>query len=171
MPRDKCPIEAEISSILKDAGERTRVDIAMAYLTRPRIRKLILKLKEKRCRVRILLSDEYQNRKTTVPMLTGGKVPLKVIENEHYNKEIYWLGGEKQCRDNWRGRMHHKFVLIEHDQNQIVWTGSYNLTHPGLRYNDETVLRINDAGTYRRYKHQFEVLFKNDRALKKRITL
>jgi phosphatidylserine/phosphatidylglycerophosphate/cardiolipin synthase-like enzyme len=42
----------------------------------------------------------------------------------------------------------------------MVWVGSYNFTHPGLRLNDETVLRINDPGVYDAYKMNFESLWR-----------
>jgi phosphatidylserine/phosphatidylglycerophosphate/cardiolipin synthase-like enzyme len=167
MPRNKCPIETEFSEILKNAGQRTKIDIAMTYLTRPKIRSLILKLKQKKCKIRILLSEEFQNKKNTIPIFENSKIPLKIIANKCYNNEAYLLNDKIKSRDNWCGRMHHKFVLIEHDQNQIVWTGSYNLTHPGLRYNDETVLRINDPQVYRKYKHHFNILFKTNKSLKR----
>jgi len=171
MPRDSCPVEKELHRIYeKTDGERTRIDVAMAYFTRRRVREFLLKFKEGGSKVRVLLSDEWQNVKNTVPFLRENKIPFAIVRNEHYNKEVYMLNDEIQVRDNWRGRMHHKFLLIKTDEHRIVWTGSYNYTHPGLRHNDETVLRINNPTVYYQYRHQFELLYKAEKRLHKRVT-
>jgi phosphatidylserine/phosphatidylglycerophosphate/cardiolipin synthase-like enzyme len=131
----------------------------MAYLTRYGFKKLLRRL-NKRHRVRILISEEDQNDSTLSYFVERWNVPAKIIENRKYNQEIYVdENGDERIRDNWQARMHHKFVLIKEIKKRIVWTGSYNITYPGLNLNDEAILRIEDPYVYKSYLKTFNMLW------------
>lgn len=165
-PRKSCPILNDLKKI--QINSRTKIDIAMAYLTQSSFRKELVKLKKNGCKIRVLLSEEYQNERSTVDFLKTNKIPVRIISNHRYNqKAMKDEKGKERISDNWKARMHHKFILIENDRTKITWTGSYNLTVPGLRLNDETVLKIYDDQVFRRYKKMFNMLWKKEGVLKK----
>jgi len=159
-PRKTCPIEFELRKILNYApSSRVKIDVAMAYLTRSNFADVLSKLKRNGCRVRILLSEEVQNENAR-EFLRKYKLKYRILKNHMYNYETYTdENGKKRIQDNWKARMHHKFVLIENDRRYIVWTGSYNLTFPGLKLNDESVLRVCDKSVFRRYRKMFNLLW------------
>lgn len=157
-PRYECPIEKELERVL-ERDENAQIDVCMAYLTRYGFKKLLRRL-NKRHRVRILISEEDQNDSTLSYFVERWNVPAKIIENRKYNQEIYVdENGDERIRDNWQARMHHKFVLIKEIKKRIVWTGSYNITYPGLNLNDEAILRIEDPYVYKSYLKTFNMLW------------
>jgi HKD family nuclease len=165
-PRKSCPILNVLKKI--KINSRVKIDIAMAYLTQPSFRKELVKLKKQGSKIRVLLSEEYQNERSTVDFLKKNKIPVRVISNHGYNQKIMKdEKGKKRIADNWKARMHHKFILIENEHSKTTWTGSYNLTIPGLKLNDETVLKIYDDQVFRRYKKMFNMLWKKEGVLKK----
>lgn len=166
-PRKSCPILNCLNKILQNKiNSRVKIDVAMAYLTQYKFRNVILKLKKQDCKIRILLSEEYQNKISTIDFLETNKIPFKIISNHRYNQKIMIdENGDRRIADNWRARMHHKFILIEDDHSKITWTGSYNLTIPGLNLNDETVLKIYDINVFRRYKKMFNMLWEPKRKI------
>lgn len=64
--------------------------------------------------------------------------------------------------------VHSKNMLIDADfetddgieRRREVWTGSQNLSRPGLRRNDETVLRIVDEYVYQQFRHDWERVYR-----------
>lgn len=61
--------------------------------------------------------------------------------------------------------LHSKYLLIDADDyyngspNRLVFTGSHNLTGPALHYNDEVMLRVNDAKVYADYVDDFTAMW------------
>ena len=164
-PRNDCPIEEELSNLLT-VDYKCQIDICMAYLTRLRTRSILKKL-SKLHKIRIILSEEDQNQ-TTIDSFKDCNISLKIIKNKRYNTEVGLdENGERRILDNWKARMHHKFLLINGDKHKIVWTGSYNLTYPGLKLNDETVLRIKDSQVHRAYTKIFNMLWTPVKSMKK----
>jgi phosphatidylserine/phosphatidylglycerophosphate/cardiolipin synthase-like enzyme len=162
-PRKKCPIEAMLRDLAKTATSKTKVNIAMSFLTRIAYPAIFKELLKRGCQFKLILSEEYQNTRN-LERYKKLKVPYSILRNAHLNEEWFWDDDlSKKKRDNWRRRMHHKYVLIEHQGQKTVWTGSYNLTHPGLRLNDETVLRIEDPNVYDAYMQNFKGLLRRPR--------
>lgn len=163
-PRKTCPIEQELK-ILLDQDDRAKIDITMAYLTRKKFVGLLTQLKLLRKKIRIILSEEEQN-VGTVKSLKKAGIKVKIIKNKKYNSKNYIMeGGVKITKDNWQARMHHKFVLIMNEDKKITWTGSYNITYPGVRLNDESVVRLTDPQIYRQYMKIFNRLWKDKKKI------
>lgn len=164
-PRKDCPIEAELRRLL-EVDYRCKIDVCVAYLTRSRLRSLLKKLSNQH-KIRVILSEEDQN-EYTIGSFQTANIPTKIVWNKKYNKEPEEdENGQKRIFDNWRARMHHKFLLINDDNRKIVWTGSYNFTHPGLKLNDEAILRIEDKQVYRTYRKIFNMLWTPVSSMKK----
>jgi phosphatidylserine/phosphatidylglycerophosphate/cardiolipin synthase-like enzyme len=161
-PRKKCPVETMLKELAKqDSLKGTKIDIAMSFLTRTPFPKIFSNLKRAGCELRVIMSEEHQNR-NSIDKFKKKHIDYQIIWNKRYNEPDYFdkVAKKKIMPDNWRRRMHHKYILIDHRGQKMVWVGSYNFTHPGLRLNDETVLRINDPGVYDAYKMNFESLWR-----------
>jgi HKD family nuclease len=162
-PRSNCPVAAELKAMIPDAKD-IEIYVAMGYFTRGGMLGLLRKHKEGGAKIKLVLGDELQNYKTE-EILKNDDFDFHVIKNQDYNsKRSYkvpcWEEGKfiDVPWDNWNGRMHHKYLLIKHKNRKITWTGSYNYTYPGLKLNDETVLRLEDENVFDQYKKEFDWL-------------
>jgi len=88
------------------------------------------------------------------------RVKIKlVIDQDYYHHRIIDKmkrdGIEVRCdfRENF---MHNKFAIID---NQIVWTGSYNLTFNGAWRNNNNALKITSTSLAKIYEKEFQEMF------------
>jgi len=62
--------------------------------------------------------------------------------------------------ENFPGRLHHKFMVIDVDgTNPVVVTGSYNWTNAGTKKNDENTLVIHDRQIAQRYYDRWRYIW------------
>tara|TARA_Y100000034_G_scaffold135249_2_gene206404 strand:- start:387 stop:1364 length:978 start_codon:yes stop_codon:yes gene_type:complete len=142
-PRHGCPIERELNEVIKTADANTHVEVCMSFFSRHRVHRQMTKLKAKGANVRIIMSDERVNEAAAeLFSKSESQVPFTIIRN-----------------DDWKNRMHHKFVLIEHQGKRAAWIGSYNITRPGLRLNDEIAVRVEDDAVHKAFKTEFSVMW------------
>ena len=72
----------------------------------------------------------------------------------------------RQYDDKGGNHVHSKYLLIDSEYQdgstakarKLVWTGSHNYTEPALRFNDETLLRVDDADVFEAYQKNFTTL-------------
>jgi len=140
-PRKKCPLEQELE-LYRGKCCGLKIDLAMCFFSRGGIAKIMEALKGEGAKIRVIFSKEYENR-IVLRRLRSAGIAYKVIDNK-----------------GWKGRMHHKFATIQGEES-VVWTGSYNLTNPGLKLNDETLLKISDKSLFQQYSTEFSKMWKN----------
>ena len=84
-----------------------------------------------------------------------------VTERDNFDDpEILKLlkSGIKVVTDNKNGLMHNKFAVID---NNIIWTGSYNLTVNGSGKNNNNAIMIYSKELAKIYLNEFNEMFKN----------
>ncbi len=140
-PRRTCPLRQEMKRWAEEADNDTTIHVAMSFFTQKSLANLLGKIHDKSARMRILLGNEPANVLTT-SRLHSYNIPTMTIKN-----------------DDWKGRMHHKFVLYEKGDKTITWMGSYNFTHAALSKNDETIVRTEDKVVHKKYKDQFNKIW------------
>ena len=130
--------DAIVSQISK--AQRT-IDIAMYYLTSREIAQELVKAKERKVTVRIVL-DQGQ-------------------ETQNYSKSRYLIkrGFEVKYHIG-SGIMHNKFALID---GKVLLTGSFNWTPTANEKNEENLLIITDKDLIKKYEERFEYLWKSSR--------
>ncbi len=117
------------------------VDIAMYFLTSREIAQELVKAKERKVTVRIVL-DQGQ-------------------ETQNYSKSRYLIkrGFEVKYHIG-PGIMHNKFALID---GKVLLTGSFNWTPTANEKNEENLLIITDKDLIKKYEERFEYLWKSSR--------
>jgi len=70
----------------------------------------------------------------------------------------------KGCKDT-PGCMHNKFVIFGNNEQQTVWTGSFNFTPSAAQHNYENVVIIRDTSVAKQFGDQFEKIKKESHAL------
>ncbi len=75
----------------------------------------------------------------------------------------------KYTGGDYKYKLHHKFTLIDtfwdgtDDVHEFVFTGSHNLTPDALRVNDETMMRVENAWAFDRYREHYDALWDTNR--------
>lgn len=136
-PRGGCQ-----NAVISEIGKaRESIDIAMYYLTSREISQEILRAKDRKVRIRIVL-DKSQ-------------------ETQKYSKSRYLIkNGIEVLYYTGSGLMHNKFAIID---GQVLITGSFNWTASAEDRNEENLLVITDRDIIERYEKRFEYLFKKGR--------
>ncbi|HCE16700.1 MAG TPA: DUF1669 domain-containing protein [Anaerolinea thermolimosa] len=124
--------EALLDSI---ASARVRIDVAMYNFSWLEAANALLAAAERGVAVRMVIdSDALDNR--AVQRLQQGKIPL--------------IGDRRE------GLMHNKFILID---DEILWSGSLNLTPASLDQDHNVFLRIRSGKLVALYRAEFEEMF------------
>jgi phosphatidylserine/phosphatidylglycerophosphate/cardiolipin synthase-like enzyme len=133
-------------------GGKTVIRVAMYFFTRTAIASKLWDLDNQGCQVQILYTLLGDGVKTqlTKPGGAGGAPELR-NSNAHYNDP----DGNRQSM-----YLHSKYLLIEGNyfnvpDDKVVFTGSPNYTIDGLRYNDEALLKIENAQVHDQYRQNF----------------
>ncbi|MFG3497832.1 phospholipase D-like domain-containing protein [Streptomyces sp. NPDC047928] len=123
----------------------TRVRMAASLFTRDEVAAKLVALKNAGCSVTLAHDGASGSTSAAVENVLYGKLTKRV-----------------QCAENRDGGLpkvglHSKYLLVEGTYNgtpgrKLVFTGSHNYTYPALRANDETLLRIEHAGLYDRFR-------------------
>ncbi|MYS08311.1 hypothetical protein GTW71_18140 [Streptomyces sp. SID6041] len=138
------------------ADGRTRIRIAQGHTTRPDVAKKLWELANAGCDIEIVYrsldnwttDDKPMGQVAnwlTRPVTGKGRITLHQLDNDK-------RGGSDS---------HTKYLLIEGTYNggpnkKIVFTGSHTYTTTALRYNDETLLKYEDATVFDAYVGNFE---------------
>jgi len=126
--------EAVIREISK---AQKSIDIAMYSFTSREIVQELVKAKEKKVKIRIVL-DKGQ-------------------KTEEYSKSRYLISKGADVRFHLgTGLMHNKFALID---GRVVLTGSFNWTAAADQKNAENLLILTENGIAKKYVNQFERLW------------
>ena len=135
---------------------RTRIRIAQGHITRTDVAKKLWELANAGCQIEIVYRS-LDNWSTddkpmgqvanwlTKPVTGKGRITLHQLDNDR-------RGGSDS---------HTKYLLIEGTyyggaNKKIVFTGSHTYTQTALRYNDETLLKYEDAAVFDAYVQNFE---------------
>ena len=126
---------AVISEISK---AQKSIDIAMYSFTSREIAQELVKAKDRKVKIRIVL-DKGQ-------------------KTEEYSKSRYLIekGFEVKYHSG-DGLMHNKFAVID---GRVLLTGSFNWTASAEQRNEENLLIITDNGVIKKYAERFERLWK-----------
>ena len=130
------------NAVIAEIGKAQKtIDIAMYFLTSREIAQELIKAKDRKVIVRIVL-DKSQ-------------------ETQNYSKSRYLIkrGFEVKYHTG-PGLMHNKFAVID---NNVLITGSFNWTSTADQKNEENLLIITDKDLIRKYTDRFEYLWKMGR--------
>lgn len=126
---------AEISKAQKT------IDIAMYYLTSREIAQELLKARDRKIDIRIVL-DQSQ-------------------ENQTYSKSRYLIKNGIEVRYCvCSGLMHNKFAVID---GKVLITGSFNWTATADQQNEENMLIMTDKELIKKYVERYEYLWQKSR--------
>ena len=131
-------IEQKILDALSEAN--ATIDVSVAWFTNETLRDKLLEMKNKDCKVRVMIDANYTN--------TKHGVDLSPFEHKAIKAERY-------------GIMHRKFCVID---NNVLIHGSYNWTTNAETRNDEEIsVDRNDVKKASLYTKEFNRLWdKND---------
>lgn len=133
-PQDRA-IDTAVRPLLQ--GARTRIDVAVFFLTHKQITADLVAAHQRGVAVRVLLdATAARNGYTKHEILRAAGIPVKV--------------------EAWGGKMHAKSAVIDED---IVIAGSMNWTSAGTYDNDENTLVIRSVAHARRYTTWFDDLW------------
>lgn len=120
-------------------GPGATIRVAMAFFTDARLEvaEKLASLREAGCDVAAIVVDD-----ATYP----GDQVLATLKGAGVDVTLYPEGPSDEG-------LHSKYLLIAAryagvDGQRLLWTGSHNYTGPALRENDETLLKIDDAGLF-----------------------
>ncbi len=116
-------------------GARKSVDVAAYDFDLERVIDALVRAHRRDVRVRLVTDTDYAHRSGPVRLQEEG-IPVVFDAQEPF--------------------MHHKFVVID---EQIVWTGSWNLTVPGTYRNNNNVVVLRSESLARNYTVEFEEMF------------
>ncbi|MEU7117153.1 phospholipase D-like domain-containing protein [Streptomyces zaomyceticus] len=138
------------------ADGRTRIRIAQGHITRTEVARKLWELAEAGCDIEIVYrsldnwtADDQPLGQVanwlTRPVTGKGRITLHQLDNDK-------RGGSDS---------HTKYLLVEGTyyggvNKKIVFTGSHTYTTTALRYNDETLLKYEDATVFDAYVQNFE---------------
>lgn len=130
--------DAVITEISK--AQKT-IDIAMYYLTSREIAQELVKAKDRKVSIRIVL-DQSQ-------------------ETQAYSKSRYLIKNGIEVRYCvCSGLMHNKFAVID---GKVLITGSFNWTATADQQNEENLLVMTDKELIKKYADRFEYLWQKSR--------
>jgi phosphatidylserine/phosphatidylglycerophosphate/cardiolipin synthase-like enzyme len=130
------------NTVIAEIGKAQKtIDIAMYYLTSREIAQELVKAKDRKVAVQIVL-DKSQ-------------------ETQNYSKSRYLIkrGFEVKYHTG-PGLMHNKFAIID---GKVLITGSFNWTPTADQKNEENLLIMTDKDLIKKYADRFEYLWKMSR--------
>lgn len=101
-------------------------------------------------------------------LVASKKIPVRIVVDKRQSREPHSLvstlleAGAKVKYGYQRGIMHHKFILVD---EKALQTGSFNYTLNAAFKNQENQVYIEDPSVVKRFKNQFEKMWKEGRAL------
>lgn len=129
-------IKNEISKLLHDAT--LSVDLCIFTITDDELARQIIACHKRGVKVRIITDDEKTTAKgSEIFKFEKAGIPIKT-DHSHYH-------------------MHNKFGIID---KRIVITGSFNWTYTATKHNQENLLATSKFEIVKRYKNEFERLWK-----------
>ncbi|GGQ03346.1 phospholipase D-like domain-containing protein [Streptomyces roseolilacinus] len=134
------------------AGGATQVRVAANLFTRDEVAAKLVELHRAGCAVHLARDGGPGSTGSAVAGVLAGRLTAQAACDEPR------AGGAPV-------RLHSKYLLVEGTYNgqagrRIVFTGSHNYTYPALRANDETLLKIDDAALYDRFKADHQHLMR-----------
>lgn len=145
----------------------TSVDLCIYDLENPRISEALIHAKKRGVRIRVVTDDHNRNDGYLVDeamWLALGNAGIISIDDDG---DIYWSATDITDHRlvNAGADMHNKFAVIDRlspsVEDDIVWTGSTNLTYTGA-YNTNNVVVIKDEDVARVYTEEFEQMWGGD---------
>ncbi|SFK35771.1 phospholipase D-like domain-containing protein [Streptomyces pini] len=125
---------------------KTGIRLAMFTLTRVGVANRLVELRRAGCTVDIVYSNTSADSWNALHA-SGGPV-LRCYDHDDDGDS----GTPSRV-------VHSKYMLIDGwyagKRDKVVWTGSANYTYSGLRYNDETIMKINSDTVYAAYLANF----------------
>jgi len=139
---------------------KTVIDLAMFQWSdrRDDVANKLVELKKQGCVIKVATSASLTYKSILTTLIKGG---IAVRDEDK------WDSSHK----NLVHYMHHKYITIngyyqdpsktdaQNRKTKIVFTGSPNLTDSGLRFNNEVLVRIDDATQYAKYTSNFNLLY------------
>ncbi len=120
------------------------VQICVFTISDNHITKKIVELHERGVKVKIITDNDKQyDRGSDISYLAGKGLEIKVDMTRHH--------------------MHHKFAIVD---NSALLTGSYNWTRSAEKFNQENLIITSNSEFIRRFKNEFEKLWKQMEAYK-----
>ncbi|MFA5927809.1 MAG: phospholipase D family protein [Candidatus Margulisiibacteriota bacterium] len=131
------------AAIIREISKaNSTIDIAMYYFTEREIAQELVKAKDRKVAIRVLLDPSQEKQK--------------------FSKSRYLLNkGITVKYDTGAGLMHNKFAII--DKKALI-TGSFNWTATAEARNAENLLIMNDAELISKYQARYEMLWNKGRA-------
>lgn len=127
-------IEYHLTNEIKSA--QSRLLIAVAWFTNPKIGKTLIERKNKRIDIEIIVDDNKINRTNqTQKLLISNGIKINYIKNLTSSHNL----------------MHNKFCVID---SKVTVTGSYNWTI-NANSNNENIVIVSDSDTASFYTHEF----------------
>ncbi|WP_262386749.1 phospholipase D-like domain-containing protein [Streptomyces sp. TRM49041] len=131
-------------------GGATQVRVAANLFTRDEVAAKLVELHEAGCAVHLAYDGGPGAMGSAVRNVLAGGLTSQAACYERQDNGSYV-------------RLHSKYLIVEGTYygktgRKLVFTGSHNYTYPALRANDETLLKIDDAALYDRYRANHEHL-------------
>ncbi len=141
------PDDAPTNTLLTMINDaRKRVYVAMYMFTDKRIAVALIKAKQRKLDVQVILDETSTNE------VFFGKASF--LARQGVPVRIFAPPQQSTSRFNAKPLMHNKFALID----CVVWTGSFNWTCKANNANQENVLICDELPLIKRYRDHFEVL-------------
>lgn len=140
------------------------VDLAIYDLEHPRISQALAEAKERGVRVRIVTDNYHRTDAGQIDSTMWAALRRAGIRSIDDDGDIYQADGQiaDHSLTNSGADMHHKFAVIDalssSPDDDIVWTGSTNLTYTGA-YNTNNTIVIKDSGIAGAYLAEFEQMW------------
>lgn len=139
-------LEGKLLELLADS--KHSVDMCVYSLTRTEIADEILNAWDKNVNLRFIVEDENRDSEQIQALETSG---ITVIDDTFGSNNGYYL-------------MHNKFIVVDNrigafEDDDAVWTGSYNLTYYGGYVNAENAVVIRDHDLGSIYTDEFDEMW------------
>lgn len=140
------------------------VDLCIYDLEHPRIAEALIRAKQRGVRIRLITDNNNRNDSHELDPIMWNMLGAAGIYSIDDDGDIYLSANEILDFDlvNDGADMHHKFAVIdalsESPADDIVWTGSTNLTYTGA-YNTNNVVVIKDAEIAAVYEEEFNQMW------------
>ena len=133
-----------------DCQQGASVYVAMAFFTNSRsdVAEQMRQMDQEGCQIRVVLRERPQINSPGIQImgnLETGDIDVAIFPEEEAIQ------------------LHSKYMLIDghydgQGDRKVVWTGSHNFTISALRYNDETVLKVEDDEIFEAYRGDWQHL-------------
>ncbi|GAB5410755.1 MAG: hypothetical protein BalsKO_31200 [Balneolaceae bacterium] len=152
-----------LESLIDSAN--SSVDLCIYDLEHPRIAHALIRAKERGIRVRLITDNHNRSDNREIDEVMWGLLGEAGIISLDDDGDVYKNEIEDNNLVNAGADMHNKFAVIDYlsasKNDDIVWTGSTNLTYTGA-YNTNNVVVLKDAEVTKIYTEEFNQMWGGD---------